>query len=386
MHFTRKRIVFTLIILSLLIIPFIPVHAVQPVVNSTCSSNDQTTTNVSCTMTTAVASDTIIVWIGSDSSSGNPANTVVSIADGGDTFVKQVSGSLVPSCCSGAPISGEIWSASHISGTTVTVTATMSQSGASVITTEVNAISVSNIASITAFATSTGSCNVNPGTCGTLTTSTTNTFNSATDIAVGGWIGRGTSLFSNGINFTPNPTDGLGNCKIVGTGTIGCQEYTTNGATSPTNYPMVCASCSSSNVVAAFGIGAIFGTAPATSTTSALTTTVTRTLYSTHLVAPSLSKCTDTNSCVTNQSSQFLTVLLPSIIIIALLEYFPYKMGIKDERVYVFIFMMIISGIGFLSSLGGFGNNGLPWYIPIFCDIVGFMLILSFKGNNGDGM
>ena len=116
-------------------------------------------------------------------------------------------------------------------------------------------------------------------------------------------------------------------------------------------------------------------------------TTVTGVIYSTVIVSPALSKCTNTNSCVTNQFSSFLTILLPSIIITALMLYFPYKMGIKDERVYIFIFMMIISGIGFLSAGGAFGNNGIPWYIPIFTDIVGFMLIISFRNNNsGDSM
>lgn len=116
-------------------------------------------------------------------------------------------------------------------------------------------------------------------------------------------------------------------------------------------------------------------------------TTVTGVIYSTVIVSPALSKCTNTNSCVTNQFSSFLTILLPSIIITALMLYFPYKMGIKDERVYIFIFMMIISGIGFLSAGGAFGNNGIPWYIPIFVDIIGFMLIISFRNNNsGDSM
>lgn len=111
--------------------------------------------------------------------------------------------------------------------------------------------------------------------------------------------------------------------------------------------------------------------------------TFTQVTYTTVTVTPALSKCTNTNSCTTNQFSQFMVVLLPTLIILALMEYFPYKMGIKDERVYIFIFMLVISAVGFLSSLGGFGQNGIPWYIPIFSDIVGFMLIITKRNGNG---
>lgn len=114
-----------------------------------------------------------------------------------------------------------------------------------------------------------------------------------------------------------------------------------------------------------------------------LTQTKTSVIFTTVIITPTLSKCTNTNSCTTNQFSQFMVILLPSIIFLAIGEYFTFKLGVKDERVYILVFMFVISAVGFLSALGGFGNNGIPWYIPIFSDIVGFMLILTFKGNSG---
>lgn len=379
MKFTQIIIiVITLFIISFNVSFYVkPVYALSPVVNNICSSGDQTTTNVSCTITTSPG-ETLVVFIGSATVNGNPsANVVVSISDGGDTFTKQISNSIVTLCCSGAGINTELWSATHISGVSAVVTATMTLSGANVIATDVDVLSISNLASPNAVITAIGSCNVNPGTCGILKTTTSDVFDPATDIAISGWGGRGASVLSNGLNFTPNPTDGAGNCKIAGVSQSFCQEYTTNGAASPTNYPMVCATCSSSNVVTLIGVGAIFGVSH-----TVANPTVTSTTFVTQTIQPSIAKCTDTNSCVTNQFSQFLILLLPSLIIIALFEFITYKIGIKDERVYVLVFMFAISAIGFLSALGAFGTNGIPFYIPIFCDIVGFMLILTFKRNS----
>ena len=200
---------------------------------------------------------------------------------------------------------------------------------------------------------------------GTMQTGHGATFSGNT-ILIAGIFGASVS----NVNWTP----GTGYTGYTGSCCETVTQYALSGVTSPTQFP----SSTSGN-----GQWNIAGVAIEYTPQSNTIITVTSYTYVTVTVTPNLSKCTDTNSCTTNQFSQFMIVLLPSLIIIALLEYFPYKMGVKDERVYVLIFMCAVSAVGFLSALGGFGQNGIPWYIPIFSDIVGFMLIIAFKGNNG---
>jgi hypothetical protein len=117
---------------------------------------------------------------------------------------------------------------------------------------DLEVISVSNVPP-TAIATATGSCIVDPGVCGTITTTTSNEFSAGNSIAVAALAGWGLANAGAGTGFIPNPNP----CSTMAT----CMEYSTSIA-SPTSYPMTCGSCSGSNIVAAALAGAIF--APAT--------------------------------------------------------------------------------------------------------------------------
>jgi hypothetical protein len=346
----HKKTVIQFIVISLLIISFLSIiptsHAVLPTVTGTCSPLNNV--NV-CSPLTTQANDVIIVEVEIASSSASVVS-VTSVTDGGDTFTQQISKTvLAPADFSNPfPAKVEIWSALHASGVSVTITILLS---GGTVAYNLQSESVSNI-SPTVVATATGSCVADPGICGTVTTSSSNKFSNGNSFAVAATGGWGMSTPSQGTGFIPIPNP----CVQF------CSEYSAS-ITSPTNYPMSCASCGATNFVAVALAGAIFSLVPPGAST------VFSTIFVTTTVSNGMNPCTETNSCTTNQFSSFMIILLPSIIMIALAEYATYKVGAKDERIY--------------SSTGAFGQWGIPWYIPVFCDIIGFMLIATFKGNSG---
>lgn len=107
--------------------------------------------------------------------------------------------------------------------------------------------------------------------------------------------------------------------------------------------------------------------------------TKTAVIYSTTTINPGLSDPKNAGDAMTNQMSEFLIILLPSLIIIALMIYIPFKMGVRDEKVYVLLFMFAVSGLGFLSAVGAFGQNGIPWYIAVFVDIIGLVILFGSR-------
>ena len=102
-------------------------------------------------------------------------------------------------------------------------------------------------------------------------------------------------------------------------------------------------------------------------------------IYQTETIQPNLTSCKNTTACANNQLSGFVALLLPTLVLMAVGCYALLQMGVKDERVYIFMLMMAITGSAFLSSAGGFSIYAIPWYIAIFIDIIGFLLIMVHK-------
>jgi len=108
-------------------------------------------------------------------------------------------------------------------------------------------------------------------------------------------------------------------------------------------------------------------------------TTITYIVYQTTTINPNLNPCTNATTCSSNQGASFINVLIPALIIIGLFLYIPLQMGVRNDRVLVFCFMMGTTVVGFLSAIGGLGSAGIPWYIVIFTDIIGLLVILGMR-------
>lgn len=113
--------------------------------------------------------------------------------------------------------------------------------------------------------------------------------------------------------------------------------------------------------------------------------TVTVVVFQTVVINPPASSCTNSADCGANQLGIYIGLGVPSLIIMAVFIYIPYRLDIKDERIYIFMLMLAMTFIGFISNIGAFGNFGIVWYIVIFIDILGVLFIIQATRQHRDG-
>ena len=104
------------------------------------------------------------------------------------------------------------------------------------------------------------------------------------------------------------------------------------------------------------------------------TVTVTVVSYITTIIQPNFKQPNNTNDAISNQATAFIIYILPTLILCFLFIYMIYKSGIRNEKIYAFVFILIIWLASFVGLLN-FGTNTTFWYIPIFITIIGFIVM-----------
>lgn len=111
------------------------------------------------------------------------------------------------------------------------------------------------------------------------------------------------------------------------------------------------------------------------------TITQTVTVHITSTVLPQLSQCKDSATCGDNQLAAYLSSMIFTVILIAVGVIVLVDLNVHDDRAYVFIVMCMVSISAFIGASGELGANAIPWYVALFVDMIGLVIIGASHGN-----